>query len=66
MPLVCQAPSCEHQFEEDFSGDTLVAESELPIYTHVYPVGVAPGEIGTRTVYFCTESCLREYLESDA
>lgn len=62
MALVCQAPECDHEFDDAVSWSELdaAAAGETPYFTAVY----RPDDgIGVATDYVCSASCMQAYLE---
>lgn len=62
MSLACQAPECDHEFDDAVGWDEHDARDagETPYFTVVYE----PDDgLGMLTDYVCSASCMRDYLE---
>jgi len=62
MALACQAPDCDHEFDDAVRFDEHDARDagEIPYFTAVY---VPEDGFGIGTDYVCSASCMRDYLE---
>jgi len=62
MVLACQAPSCDHEFDDAVGWDEHDARDagETPYFTAVYE---SDDGFGMVTDYVCSASCMRDYLD---
>lgn len=62
MAFACQAPDCDHEFDDSVGWDEHDARDagETPYFTRVFE---NPDGIGMVTDYVCSSECMRKYLD---
>lgn len=63
--LTCQGPSCDHEFHDSVLDphEAIVDGFEPRVWSLDRPHPEHPN-IGTQTLQFCSDTCVREWLEA--